>query len=342
MRVLHVVECFEGGVGRAVDNLVAETPELDHHLLCAGAGTSQSARYRSITRLPDGLLGRVQATRRAIASVEPDVVHAHSSWAGVYVRVRREAGRVVYQPHCFSFVDPGLPWWRRTMYRAAERALARRTDVIVAVSTDERELAAGLGGACTVAVVPNAATVEVVEGRRRSVALQPQVAMAGRICPQKSPERFAELAGECKDAGADLSFVWIGDGDAEARRSLQSAGVRVTGWLNPVRVADELDHTDIYVHTARYEGFPISVLDAASRHVPIVARQIPALRHSGLVTAPDGKLADLVLTALGDAGMRQAMTRAGDALLAAMNQSVAAEALRAVYGSSASVGVGAA
>jgi glycosyltransferase involved in cell wall biosynthesis len=42
----------------------------------------------------------------------------------------------------------------------------------------------------------------------------------------------------------------------------------------------ELDGADYYVHSASYEGFPISILDAAARGLPVIARSIDALTGS--------------------------------------------------------------
>jgi glycosyltransferase involved in cell wall biosynthesis len=331
MRVLHVVECYEAGVGRAVDTMVSATPEFEHHLLYAGSQVPPPELWTTVEHLPPGARSRVGAVRRRIATVHPDVVHAHSSWAGVYTRVLRRRSPLVYQPHCFGFVDPALARWQRLARRTAESVLARRTSVLAVVSESEATIAHRLAPGVEVAVLPNAPTMQV-RATTGGAAPGRQVAMAGRVSPQKCPDLFAAVARECRARGVDADFVWLGDGDAPARARLEDAGVRVTGWLSVDDVRAELDRTAVYLHTARYEGFPVSVLDAAARGVPLVVRAIPAFAGSGLPVVPDSALVSRVSAVLDDPAERSAALAAGGRLLARMNGAVLASAVRSVYG----------
>ena len=87
--------------------------------------------------------------------------------------------------------------------------------------------------------------------------------MVGRIAPQKDPKFFADVVAELRKDDVPLEAVWIGDGDGDLRRLLTEARIRVTGWLSPSGV-EELLRGSVYVHSARYEGFPLSILDAAA------------------------------------------------------------------------------
>ena len=51
----------------------------------------------------------------------------------------------------------------------------------------------------------------------------------------------------------------------------------MTGWLSRSQALGWLASADVYVHTAAWEGLPVSVLEAAALGLPIVARRIPAL-----------------------------------------------------------------
>jgi glycosyltransferase involved in cell wall biosynthesis len=331
VRVLHVVECYGGGVGRAVDTLVAVTPEIEHHLLYAGDFVPPADRWATAVRLPSGLAARVRATRVRADALAVDVVHAHSSWAGVYARARRSPVPVVYQPHCFSFVDPTLPPSRRATRWAAEAVLARHSAAVAVVSAQESWLARALGGHAAVQMVPNAPVVEISDAREAPSSRARRVATAGRICPQKAPDLFAQVVRECDRRGAGAEFVWIGDGDAAGRRALEEAGVRVTGWVSRAALQAELDESSVYLHTATYEGFPLSVLDAAARRIPMVLRAIPAFAGSGLTTVPADALPDRVGALLDDEREREAAVAEGARLVARMNGRSLAVAARRLY-----------
>ena len=108
LRILHVTECFGAGVGRAVKLRAQALPQAEHHLLWTGEETPTSSQWASTTELPASDLSRIRATALTTRQVNPDIVHAHSSWAGVYARVGVFGRPVVYEPHCFKFDDPSL------------------------------------------------------------------------------------------------------------------------------------------------------------------------------------------------------------------------------------------
>ena len=88
--VLHVVESWGAGVRAAVLQFVAATPEVEHHLLrgVSRAEFSDDGEtiFASVGVLPGGSFGAHRAIRRAVRVLQPDVVHAHSSYAGLFVR----------------------------------------------------------------------------------------------------------------------------------------------------------------------------------------------------------------------------------------------------------------
>ncbi len=295
MRVLHVTECFEGGVSRAIHSIVENSSDHEHLLLHKGLDLPSSAF--TVARRVDFSAIRWDQWRRAIAEMvaqhRPDVIHAHSSWSGLHARLTRQAVPVIYQPHCFAF-DMRTPL--APAYWLAERVVARNTATFLTLSEHESAQARRLGKSAAVVTLPNVSTLPVLNedpvqqpDSVPQAELQPDapphahpaavsgstptIAMVGRLCPQKDPHLFAEIR---RRAPQDWRFLWIGDGDSSMRSELVSAGVDVTGWLGPDELAQTLRACDAYAHTAAWEGFPLSVLDADACGVPIVARRIPA------------------------------------------------------------------
>ena len=142
LRVLHVTECFGAGVGRAIGLRAAALPEAEHHLLWTGEETPTASRWASMMRLPRTLPSRISAARRRTRELGVDVVHAHSSWAGVYTRVVSLDAPVVYEPHCFKFTDPALRGPVSRTYRFIERCLTMNTAAVGVLSPDERAIVA--------------------------------------------------------------------------------------------------------------------------------------------------------------------------------------------------------
>ena len=100
-------------------------------------------------------------------------------------------------------------------------------------------------------------------GRRKD-----RVVMVGRLSPQKDPEWFVDFV-----RLVGVEFVWVGDGEARYREILEQAGVRVMGWAESKEVAKTLREAKVYLHSARWEGFPITILDAHACGAAIVARK---------------------------------------------------------------------
>ncbi|WP_111766543.1 glycosyltransferase [Nakamurella deserti] len=328
-RILHVTQCRGGGVPRAVDMLAAVDPDDAHLLLTPEPHAHDAAVFTEIRPLGDGL-DAVRTVRRAVRELRPDVVHAHSSWAGMTARVAGLGVPVVYQPHAFVFDGQTRRPAVRAGFRAVESVLARRTAAFVVLTPHEQRLARSLRARVPAVLVPNRPSVE----RAATVAPAgpPVVAMVGRISPQKDPAFFARVARDVTARRPDVSFVWIGDGDPTLSAGLSAAGVRITGWVRGPALADELSAATVYFHSANYEGFPLSVLDAAALDRPVVARRIDALADSPLhLFDTEAACADAVLRAVSDPGYRAELQAAGELLLAGMNSTTMAAALTGLY-----------
>lgn len=278
MRVLHVSDCYAGGVSRAIESIVGIVPEYEHLLAYdGGESPSLTTGFSSVERLSGSKFAKTLQLLAIARRCRPDIIHAHSSWAGVFSRVVRMPAPVVYQPHCFVFDDPYR--WRisRFAFKVAERVLSLSSKVILTLTEHEVQLALAAGLSGSLIRLPNIPTVgESLYSPVCGVNTSPlAVAMVGRLARQKDPVFFAKVAGAFR-SDERFRFVWIGDGESQYRRVLEDAGVRVTGWLGSERLVDELTSASVYLHSAAYEGYPLSVLDAAALGCAVIVRKIPA------------------------------------------------------------------
>lgn len=288
VRVLHVVESFGGGVENAVQDYVRNTPELSHYLLFAERPEASSgpnlAPFRKAITLPRGHLNRVHAVRRAVHAVKPEVVHAHSSFAGAYTRLgirSKPSTRVVYTPHCYAFERLDVRPAFRAVFRATEHALSMNTAVFAACSPREAALSGWRASRARVLEVPNVSPVPVTVSRRAEKGSNRVLAGAGRGGAQKDPDYFVQSVRAIKAIDPHLKAVWIG-GDEKLATAMAADGIEVTGWLPRDKALQRMSEADLYLHTARWEGFPLAVLEAAAVGVPVVVRHIPSFQDAGL------------------------------------------------------------
>jgi glycosyltransferase involved in cell wall biosynthesis len=258
---------------------------------------------------------------RALASLvriarrdRPDLVHTHAAKGGTLGRVavmlafpfRRP--KVVHTFHGHSLTGYFSSRTAR-MYTRIERFLARRTDVLIAVSEEVRDDLVGLG-------VAPLEQFEVVrlgldlsafadDGDRaaRRAALRAQwgvgdeervVTLVARLVPIKRVDRFLETAALLRDRPG-VRFVVVGDGElreelvgSEPARTL---GDRVV-WAGFRRdVPDVCFSSDVVVLTSDNEGTPVSLIEAQAAATPVVSTSVGGVR-SVVLDGETGLLAD--------------------------------------------------
>lgn len=247
--------------------------------------------------------------------------------------------KVIYQPHCYKFDDSGLNGLVRLIFRTAEKALSLRSNITVVLSPHEKRLTNSLNPSVACVYVPNAPSCSVRENADIAVTKsgRPRVLMVGRICAQKDPRFFAEVARLMANEGLSEQpvFRWIGDGDEDLKQALETAGVEISGWKTGEGLLAELDSADVYVHSASYEGFPLSILDAAARGLPVIARAIDALEGSDVfqVETPQ-EIVTALRKALEQPSFRRTLINNGRRMLEAMNEDKQRVAWSNVYSNS--------
>ena len=288
---------MSGGVATAAMGYASNLPD-ETHVLLANARRSPGG----MVEIPDGLFSEVLSLpndhRRAVLEVvrvakelNPDVIHAHSSFAGLYVRLASlfpgmKQFPVVYTPHGLAFVREDVSGVKKELFRIAEKALAPMTTVFAGCSTNESDLLKEIARQGKHICVPNALPEERIASFPSWQAPEkPAVAVLGRIAPQRDPEMVIAIAQELRHT-EDLQGVevrWIGDGDSELRDRLERNGITVVGWTPAEKVPDELCKVSVMIHTARWDGFPMAVLESLAMGVPTLVSDIPALFE-----CPDG------------------------------------------------------
>lgn len=334
MRILHVTECYEGGVRRAIETMVRLTPELEHFLLADEEHLQDAApEYSGVTPLTKGFMGRVAQVKAIAGELEPDLIHAHSSWAGAYARVGTLETPVVYEPHCFVFDDPQRGRLIKWVYRKAEIALGKNTAAVIALTPHERQLAENIISREQIVWLPNVPSIPTSsKAVNRANLVVPEIVMVGRLARQKDPLFFASLCEVLKEKGSGAKFTWIGDGEPEYRQILTDGGVEITGWLNDDALVRRLSRATLYFHSASYEGFPLSILDAAAAGVPVLARDLPSFRGFPVQTAVNVEdAANKIVEFLGDTEVQKDFLNTNNQLLTMMNPEAQRASLYRAY-----------
>ncbi len=255
-----------------------------------------------------------RALLQQMQAADAAVVHLHSSKAGFLGRLAlwglRNRPASFYSPHGLSFLNRKQRL-RSAVFKSLEWLGARVDTTLVGCSRSEAALLGQLGPR-NARVLENAVDDSFFAVRRHEDA-PPLVLSIGRVCFQKAPERFAALATRFQIAELPARFVWVGAGDADGEARLRAAGVEVTGWVDRDTVQQLLGAAAVYVQTSRWEGMPLSVLQALAAGVPCVVNDAVGNRDAvrqgltGFVTSSLDELLMAVRRVLQDDTLRRRM-----------------------------------
>lgn len=235
-----------------------------------------------------------RSLRELFRALRPEVVHTHSSKAGILGRLAaRDAGTpaIVHTIHGMSF-NRTQPWPVRAAYAALERHCAAFTDRIVTVAGAmiAQSVAAGVCRAEQMETIYSGMEIErfapTVHDRRRVRAElgvgdeHVVVGTVARLFRRKGYEQLLPIMARAAANNPLLRFVWVGDGaqrgtyERELRRLGLAERTRLTGLVAPEEVARLLAGFDILAHPSQWEGLPRVVVQALLMEVPVVAFDI--------------------------------------------------------------------
>ena len=218
-----------------------------------------------------------------------DVVHTHSSKAGVIGRAAAWAERVpvvVHTVHGQAFHPYEKPW-KNFFYKAAERFAAKRCHRIysVAQAMIEQCVAAGIAPREKYQVVYGGMEIGRFLYARRDGELRAQLGIpedarvigaVARLFPLKGYEFLIPAAIEIAHGYRDVHFLIVGDGSMhdELLRVIAREGLsdrfHFAGLVPPDEVYRYIAQMDILWHLSLREGLPRSVVQALASGKPAI------------------------------------------------------------------------
>jgi glycosyltransferase involved in cell wall biosynthesis len=335
--VLHVSQPTEAGVAHYVLGLIADqrargwevslaAPESGK--LAAEARNLGAACHRWGAARTPGLATVTESLSlgRIVRRVEPDLVHLHSSKAGLAGRLWLR-GRLptIFQPHAWSF-DAADGFFGATAL-AWERFAARWADVVLCVSEAEASRGRAAGVRADYRVIPSGVSLrawavggprERAEARGRlGLDQRPLAVCVGRLSRQKGQDLLLAAWPRVRRHVPEAALVLVGAGPEEARiRALAADGVELVGSREDVQ--DWYTAADVVVLPSRWEGMSLVPLEAMACARSVVATDVSGAREAigddaGAVVAsgnPEG-LAEALTERLNDPSLADAEGRAG-------------------------------
>lgn len=286
-KIVHVVEAFGGGVYNFLVDLLNNTiddfditviyalrPQTPDNFIDDFDKRIKFIHSKYMTRsigLND--LKAFFEIKKIIKNESPDIVHCHSSKAGLLTRlaVNTKKIKTFYTPHGYSFLMEDSSKLKRFIYKSIEKIGTLNHSVIVACSKGEYEESLKLTKRAT--YVSNGVNLEklkkyIPEKIKQINTKSLTFVTTGRVSYQKNPELFNEIAKNFPK----IKFIWVGTGDLEDK--LTSKNIEITGWKNRDELMEILNKSDVFILPSLWEGLPISLLEAMSLKKPCIVSNV--------------------------------------------------------------------
>lgn len=302
VKILHITQSVIGGtlVYLKLFFSFINREKYDIELICPSYGPMKNEiealgiKVHTIEMVREiSLFNDIEAFRelnRYIKTSKPDIIHIHSSKAGVIGRGAAYLNNIpcIYNPHGWSF-SMDICEGKKKVYSFIERICAYMTRKIVLISDFEKNLALQykIAPIEKMEVIYNGIDIDkFVETRcinnYSNLHGIPEdsyiVGMVGRITLAKNYKLFIEIANKLVDEIANCFFIIVGDGELreEITDLIMQKGlaekILITGWTD--EVDKYISIFDVALLTSSWEGFGLVLLEYMARGKPIVASNV--------------------------------------------------------------------
>ena len=272
----------------------------------------------------------------AIREIDPDIVHTHSSKAGILGRAAASRQRipVVHTIHGAAF-HFGQARLAQALYKKAERWAARRCQRLISVcdAMTKQYLDSNIAAPELFTTIYSGMDVEPFldpprprEEVRAELGFSDDDVVIGKIArlfDLKGHRYLLEAAGRIVEACPQARFLLVGDGPLrdqfEARISRDGLADHfvLTGLVRPERIPELIHATELVAHTSVWEGLARVLPQSMIAGKPVVsfnidgAPEVVIPEETGLLVEPESVdgLVDAVTRLVGDQELR---TRLGD------------------------------
>lgn len=270
-KVLMVCESFGGGVFAYVSQLCNDMVDEFDVYLAYSVRTQTPKNYKEFldkrVKLIEienfGKILKLNSTIRKLRKIEkeikPDIIHLHSSIAGGIGRIafKGKNNTVIYTPHGYAHILMGKKSMKCKMYFLMEKILGKKNCLTLTCCESEDEEAKKLCKKTAyietgVNLNDLSSSLDGIKPKKREKFT---VFTLGRICTQKQPELFKEIARLVPEA----DFLWIGSG--ELKDTLNLPNIEVTGWKDRKEALAIAKGADVYVLCSFGEAVAMSLIE---------------------------------------------------------------------------------
>ncbi|WP_211474277.1 glycosyltransferase [Collimonas humicola] len=289
LHILNVAETIKGGIATYLDTLEHYSSDFNcqFEYLIPAAQTDQIASRQiqphPYSRKGMGALRLAAAIVRLARQRKPDVVYAHSTFAGVALCLAKpwlcRGTKTMYCAHGWaSFRDRSK--LVILLSRIVERGMSYIPDAVVNISRHEHEINRIHGFSKRNVLIPS--TVLDRDSRQKEPRRDDErlhILFAARLDWEKGYDILVEAIHLLQKRRPDFVYHIVGDavlGNLKIEK-IVADNVHYYGWVDHAEIDRFYDRADVFIVPSRNEGFGLTVLEAFRSSVPVIASDRGAL-----------------------------------------------------------------
>ena len=285
MKIIHLIEASATGTLSMASMLANRQQEEGYKVEIIYSKRSETPENLNLYFNKQIKLSRIQMItfpekvksifkiRNLLKKEMPVTLIMHSSFAGFIGRIAGlnilKKSKFIYIPHCISFMRKDINAVKKMFFIIFELIASIKKSIYVACSESEKNIIEKFIPFSRCILIENAVKKSPIFPKTN--IKEDMVVTVGQIRPQKSPKDFIEIFNLVKKDNPNINFIWVGDGDEVYKSKLTQAGINVTGWVSREKVLEYLTNSKIYLSTAKWEGMPVSIIEANYASIPVIA-----------------------------------------------------------------------
>ncbi|MCC5464127.1 glycosyltransferase [Pelosinus baikalensis] len=294
MKILHIGEYIKGGVATYIRMLLEfqschdkiDTVDLilsRNHSETKWSLSDNHIFYYEYERKVVYIFKAIFQIYKHIRTIDPDIIHVHSTWSGVFVRIlyflsyRRP--KIVYCAHGWSFLME-ISNFKKKIYASIERLLAYKTDAIINISQYEHNYAIkyGIPASKCVMIYNGIQKTNYNESKKQNFQINEDkinILFVGRFDRQKGLDILLDTFAEYKLDNIELYL--IGDSVLNKHKISIPNSVHQLGWVDNSIIDEYYSMCDVVIIPSRWEGFGLVAVEAMKNKKAVIASNRGAL-----------------------------------------------------------------
>jgi len=230
---------------------------------------------------------------RVLRALKPDIVHTHTSKAGVLGRLAAKVAvpeaKIIHTYHGHLLYGY-FPKWKTFLIVLLEKFLATFSDRLVAVTKQVRDdlQSAGIGRADKWLVIRPGLELPALPDRpacKLALGIPSDkfvISWIGRFTGIKNPKLALEAISKLpSEVLKKTTFVMAGSGElleeSESYAKQLNLPITFTGWITDINPV--LGASDLLFMSSKNEGMPVVIVEAALRKVPTLSTDVGGVKE---------------------------------------------------------------